>query len=172
MSIGNQIGLDELFAYKNQLIGDIWTNKTIVDLITEDEHLRKHPEELVYKQVFPWEKVPGTTEVATTYVCIEVDVKNVLDKTYLEPIIYVWIFTHESLYRLPNGGGVRYDKIASEIVKILNGSRMYGIGELNLSSVRKLSPIDHYQGRTLSFITKEYNRIGQSGKAVPANRRS
>ena len=166
-----QYGLDEIFDYKNQIMEDLLTNPGIVSLITDDPHLRQHPERLVYTQIYPWERVPDTTEDATVYICCEVDVRKIPNKTYMLPTIYVWVIVHDSLLRLPNGGGVRYDKLSSEIVKTLNGSRKYGLGELDLSGVKKISPIDHYQGRTLTFDTFEFNRQSPTGKEVPSKRR-
>lgn len=164
-------GLDELFDYKNQIIGDLITNPNIVSLLTDDPALIAAPENLIYTQVFPWERAPGTTEDATTYICCEIDIKDTLNKTYLEPVIYVWVFTHDSLFRLPNGKGIRYDRLASEVAKTLNGSRMYGLGELSLYSAKKSSPIDHYQGRTLTFNALDFNRVSQAAKFVPSNRK-
>lgn len=166
-------GLEELFDYKNKLIGDLLTNENIVNLITDDLDLREHPEDLVYRNVFPFEKIPGTTEDATTYVCCEVDIRNAsANKTYFDAVIYIWAFTHESLFRLPGGRGIRFDALASEIVKTINGSREYGLGELELASVTKMSPIEHYQGRRITFNASDFNRVHQSvGKPVPSNRK-
>ncbi len=167
------LGLNELFDYKNQLMEDMLTNKAIVRLLTNDEKLRRSPMDLVYKQVFPFEFVPKVAENATTYVCCEVDIREVFDKTFLSPVLYIWVFTHEDLACLPRseGGGVRTDKLASEITKSINGSRMYGLGELNLCSVKGFAPINEYQGRMLTFLAKDFNRKNPTGKPIPANRK-
>lgn len=168
MSCEKLLGLDELFDYKNQLMGDLLTNPDIVRLIAEDSDIR--PERLMYSQIFPYEFVPDVTESAKTFVCCEVDIKEVIDKTYLTPVIYIWVFTHKSKVRLPEGG-VRTDKLTSEITKAINGSRMYGLGELNLFSAKRFSPITDYQGRVLTFYARDFNRLNPTGKPVPANRK-
>ena len=171
MSCDELVGLDELFDYKNRLMEDMLTNKEITKLLSEDGITEMKPEQLMYKQVFPYEYVPEVTEHATTFICCEVDIKDVLSKTFLVPYIYIWAFTHKSKVRIPSGG-VRPDKLSSEIVKTINGSRMYGLGELNLYSVKRFSPIDNYQGRVLTFQAKDFNRIYAGGKPVPSNRKS
>jgi hypothetical protein len=170
MSIKELQGLDELFDYKNQLIGDLLSNPEIVRLLSDDCKLGADPESFMYTQVFPYEYVPDTVEHAQTIICCEVDIKEVVNKFLLRPAIYVWVFTHADLLRLPEGG-VRVDKLSSEISKTLNGSRMYGMGELELVSCKRFSPTQHYAGRTLTFYATDYNRIGTIGKTIPHSRK-
>ena len=170
MSCEYLLGLDELFDYKNQLMSDMLTDETILRLLSEDGQPTETPEELMYTQVFPYEYVPDVVEHGKTFICCEVDIRNVQNKTYLDPAIYIWVFTHKSKVRLPEGG-VRTDKIASRITELINGSRMYGLGELNLQSVRNFSPVQDYQGRIMTFYTTDWNRLAPSKQKVPANRK-
>ena len=165
------VGLDELFDYKNQLIKDMLSNETVVRLLDNSCVSKGNPKDLVYKQVFPYEYVPDVTEHGQTFICCEVDIKDVIDKTFLTPAIYIWVFTHKSLLRLDEGG-VRVDKISSEITKEINGSRLYGQGELEIYSAKRFSPITDYQGRILTFYARDFNRLYSQKKGVPANRKS
>lgn len=131
--------LQEFFDYKNQLMEDILTEETIVPLINENVTTETSGS-LAYSQVFPYEYIPETVEHGETFICFDVDVSESLNKTYLLPTIYVWVFTHKSKLRLPEGG-VRTDKLCSEICKKINGSKMYGLGELNLYSVKRFAPM-------------------------------
>ena len=170
MSCEALVGLDELFDYKNQLMDDMLSNEQIIQLLSDDGKTLTAPEKLVYTQIYPYEYVPDVVEHGQTFICCEVDIKDVIDKTFLVPVLYIWVFTHKSKVRLP-GGGVRTDKLSSEITKIINGSRMYGLGELNLQSAKRFSPIGDYQGRILTFYAKDFNRLSPSNKKVPANRK-
>lgn len=131
--------LQEFFDYKNQLMEDLLTNSEIVRLVNDTVAL-ENAEALAYTQVFPCEYVPDTVEHGKTYICFDVDILESVNKTYLLPTLYVWVFTHKSLLRLPEGG-VRTDKLCSEICNAINGSRMYGLGELNLYSVKRFAPM-------------------------------
>jgi len=164
-------GLDKLFDYKNQLMKDMLTKETILLLLDDDYQTLANPKDLIYKQVFPYEYVPDTTEHGQTFICCEVDIRETFNKTFLMPAIYIWVFTHKSKQRLPNGKGVRTDKLSAEIVKTINGSRLYGLGELNLDSAKRFSPIPNYHGRILTFLAKDYNRLSPTGMPVPANRK-
>lgn len=161
--------LEEFYDYKNKFVEDIVTNETIVNLL-DGEFTKDGQKKLVYSQVFPYEFIPDTVEEATTFICCDVDIQEVIDKTYLVPVIYVWVFTHKSKLRLPTGG-VRTDKICSEIAKEINGSRFYGLGETNLSSVRRFAPMSDYQGKVMTFRTTEFNRLYKSDKPMPKNRK-
>lgn len=161
--------LDEFFDYKNQLMEDLLTDESIVTLINEDVSLSKAPS-LRYTQVFPYEYVPETVEVGKTFICFDVDIQKPLGKTYLLPTIYVWVFTHKSKLRLPEGG-VRTDKLCSKIAGVMNGSRNYGLGELDLNSVKRFAPMTDFQGKFMTFYAKDFNRPFNPHKHTPANRK-
>lgn len=162
--------LEEFFDYKNRLTEDLLTSKQIVRLLSDDYEDIDKPETLVYKQVFPYEYVPETVEHGYTFICCEVEVQKISSKTFMSPTLYIWVFTHKSKMRLPEGG-VRVDKLCSEIAKAINGSRYYGLGELDLYSVRRFAPITDYQGKVMSFQAKEFNRFTPTGKPIPSNRK-
>lgn len=161
--------LDEFFDYKNRLMQDLLTNKDIVKLVNEDLDFNKS-KSLAYTQVFPYEYVPDTVEQGKTFVCFDVDIQKSVNKTYLLPTLYVWVFTHKSKLRLPEGG-VRTDKLCSEIAEIMNGSRNYGLGELDLYSVKRFAPMTDFQGKVMSFYAVDFNRLHNSNTQIPTNRK-
>lgn len=126
---------------------------------------------LAYTQVFPYEYLPETVQGGNTYICFDVDITSVSNKTYLTCVLYVWVFSHRSRLRLP-GGGVRPDRICSEICKDINGSRYYGLGELELYSVKRFSPMTDYQGKLMTFHAAEINRTYDGKKDTPNNRKN
>lgn len=72
---------------------------------------------------------------------------------------------------LPDGGGVRMDRICHLIAETINGSFDYGLGRLQLYSVRRFAPETDYNGKVMSFITTDFNVTRPTGKSVPANRK-
>lgn len=161
--------LDELFDYKNQLMEDLLTHKDIVALIDDTVEL-KNAKKLVYKQVFPYEYVPDTVEEGKTFICCDVDIQKTVNQTFLLPTLYVWVFTHKSKLRLPEGG-VRTDKLCSKIAVAINGSREYGLGELDLYSVKRFAPMTDFQGKIMTFTAKDFNRLHNPNKPIPSNRK-
>lgn len=163
------MNLNELYDYKNKLVCGLCSDDEIVKLVTNNDKATVPNQKLPYTQVFPFQFVPETTDNATTFICLDVDIPEVLNKTFLNPVIYIWIFTHKSLLRLPEGG-VRTDRLSTEVNRLLNGSRIFGLGELNLQSVGRFVPISDYQGRVLTYSAKDFNRSRPS-KTPPSNRR-
>ena len=161
--------LEELFEYKNELMKMLCSNKAILELLT-DKTVDKVPDHtMAYKNIFPFEFIPDTVDKGETFICYDVDIIDVENKTFLYPVIYVWVFTHKSKLRLPQGGA-RLDALAVEINKELNGSRYFGLGELYLKRVDRFAPISDYQGRCLTFYAKDFNNTLPS-KKPPINRR-
>ena len=161
--------LDVFFNYKNKLMEDLLTNKSITDLINEDIPSNKI-KSLAYTQIFPYEYVPNTIEEGKTFVCFDVDIQESSNKSFLLPTLYIWVFTHKSILRLPQGG-VRTDFLCSEIAKAINGSRYYGLGELDLYSVRRFAPMTDFQGKVMTFYATDYNRQHTPVKPIPSNRK-
>lgn len=161
--------LDEFFAYKNTLMKDLLTNEAIVHLIDDDLDF-ENAAELAYTRVFPYEFVPETIEHGDTYVCFDVDITKSMNKTFLCPVLYIWVFCHKSKQRLPEGG-VRQDKLCAEIAKAINGSREYGLGELDLYSVKRFAPQTDYNGKLMMFNATDFNRQHDPKRYIPANRK-
>lgn len=160
--------LSELFNYKNQLMQDLCSDPEIVVRVTGNENAAVPNHDLPYSQIYPFEFVPETVSEGRTYICFDIDVLDVMNKTLYKPVLYIYIFTHKSLLRAPDGG-VLIDNISAAVDRILNGNRYYGLGELELKNVSRFVPITDYLGRVLVYSAKDFNR--PSGKPdTPSNR--
>lgn len=164
--------LDDLYDYKNQLMRDLCENEEIVRLVTKSSDAQVPNYDLPYSQIFPFEYVPETVDEAKSFICFDVDITYVPNKTVYLPSIYIWVFTHVSNLRMPDGSGIRIDRLASAVDHILNGSRIYGMGELALSTATRFSPIKDYLGKVLAYSTKEWNRTAANRKPTPRNRKN
>lgn len=165
--------LQDFYDYKNRFAEDVLTDENLVHLITDDANYdMSRVGELMYSHVFPFEYMPETLEKAGTYLFIEVEAQRMTEETFFTPVIYVWIMCHKSKLRLPEGG-VRTDALVSALAGKMNGSRMYGIGELDLYAVRRFSPIADYNGKMMTFHAREFNKPAAARNAfpVPANRK-
>ena len=171
--------LDEFFDYKNQLIGDLLSEPEIVRLLSDkyEEIPLDQAGSLLYTQIFPYEYLPETVEHGKTFICFDVDISRMSDrreapsnKMIYSPVLYIWLFTHKSLMRLPEGG-VRVDKLAHEIAKAIDGSHKYGMGNLELYSVKRFAPAMDYQGKVMTFDATDWHHTNPTGRPWPANRR-
>lgn len=166
--------LDEFYDYKNKVLDDLLTNENILKLLDDNLEVADAGK-LMYKQVFPFEYIPETVEHGRTFICCDVDLipagEN-LNRMIYKPVLYIWVFTHKDLLRLPNGGGVRTDKLAHEVAKKLCGSRYYGMGELTLYSVKRFAPMMDYQGKAIVFHARDWNMPRPNRQPIPANRKT
>jgi hypothetical protein len=162
--------LKELKDYKNELMKTLCCNPEIVRLITDSKQAAVPNLNLRYTQIYPFEYIPETVNEGMTFICFDVDIVEVPNKTFYAPALYIWAFTHKSKMCLAEGG-IRTDRLAEEIDKELNGNRNFGLGELKLHSVSRFSPIVDYQGRVLTYYAVDFNRPGYS-KRPPANRKN
>ena len=164
------MNLQEFYDYKNQLMEDLLTNEKIVKLV-DDSIPMDQAITLAYSRVYPCEYVPETVQEGKTFICFDVDIQMSVNKTFLLPTLYVWVFTHRSKLRLPEGG-VRTDRLCAEICETINGSRKYGLGELNLYAVKRFAPMTDYQGKMMTFHAKDFNRQYDPQKYIPVNRKT
>lgn len=164
------MNLKEFYNYKNLLMKEICSNKEIVKLLLGKDDAVVPCVDLPYSQVFPYEYLPETVDNAQTFICFDVDIQSVTNKMIYSPVIYIWIFTHKSKMHMSEGG-ILTDKISEEIDKILNGSRFFGLGDLDLKSVTRFSPIQDYQGRVLVYTAIDFNRLNPN-KPIPKRRTS
>lgn len=159
-----------LFSYKNHLMEDLLTNEKIRLLLADDASTLYEPEDFMYKQVFPYEYVPETVQFGHTFICSDVDVAASEGTTFLYPTIYIWVFTHKSQLRLPEGG-VRTDELCCEIAQTINGSYRYSQGQLTLYGLKRFAPMTDYQGKCMIFHGKDFNHLYDRTRSVPNNRR-
>ena len=171
--------LEEFVNYKNQLMDDLLGNEEIVRLMDDkyEQTAIEHAGELYLKQIFPFEYLPETVEHGRTFICFDVDISRMSDrreapsnKMIYSPVLYIWIFTHKSLLVLPEGG-VRTDRLAMEIAKTINGSHHYGMGNIELYSVKRFAPTMDYQGKVMTFDATDWNHTRPNNRTWPQNRR-
>jgi len=148
---------------------DLCTNEKVVRMITGDPNTPVPYRELAYKNIFPYQYIPDTVDEGKTMICYDVDVIKVPNRTYYTLALYIWVLTHKSNARLAEGGGL-LDSIAAEIDSMLNGSRLYGLGELKLNAAERFVPIKDYLGRALTYTAWDFNRPAGS-KPKPSNRK-
>ena len=161
--------LTEFFNYKNQLMQDLCSNPEIVHRVTNNPEASCPNHDLPYSQVYPFEFVPETVSDGKTFICFDIDILSAPNKTVYTPALYIYVFTHKSLLRAPDGG-VLIDSIAGAIDTMLNGNRFYGLGELKLDTVTRFVPITDFYGRVLVYTARDFNRA--SGKPETPGDRS
>ena len=162
--------LEEFYDYKNRLIKEIITDDDMVDLI-DPNHTVDDPFDMIYENINPYEFYPETIEKGRVYLCCDVDVFSTGDRPYYTLTLYIWVFAHKSLLKVPEGG-VRTDKICAAIDRKINGSRYYGQGRLELNSSKRFAPMADYAGKMLTYRATDVNKLSMINNDTPANRKT
>lgn len=148
--------LEELSKYKIEIMKRLCLNSKIQTLILLYES-QNQGKEMMYRYIFPYAFVPDTVASSNTFICFDLEVQRVENRTFKDINIMFWTFTHQSLMRTDEG--IRTDILADEIDKILNGNRDLGIGTVELKNVGRVNPAKDYHGRTLLYKAVDFNRV-------------
>lgn len=163
--------LAEFYDYKNRFMQDLLTDEKIVSLI-DPNHNCENPIDMVYDNVNPFEFYPETLEQGKVYVCCDVDVTSTGGKPYYSLALYVWVFAHKSLLRLPEGG-VRTDALCAAIDDKINGSPNYGLGKLKLQSSKRFPIMADYSGKMLVYAASDVEKLYNNPRTEwPSNRKA
>ena len=90
--------LDELSKYKSKVMQRLCENPKIQFLILSRESLNPK-KELMYKHIFPYAFVPDTVTNTSTFVCFDMEVKRVENRSFKDLSIMFWIFSYQSILR-------------------------------------------------------------------------
>lgn len=147
--------LEELSKYKIEIMKRLCLNSEIQSLILLSKS-QNQGREMMYKNIFPYAFVPDTVTNSSTFICFDLEVQRVENRTFKDINILFWIFTHQSLMRTENG--IRTDILANEIDKIMNGNKDLGLGTVDLKKVLRVNPAKDYYGRMLVYRSVDFNR--------------
>ncbi len=134
----------------------------IVELINNPDIDPECPEDLMYENIFPFIRVPGTQDESRNFICYEVDdIGDVARNDRMkQQIIQFVVFVHKSLitteYGIP-----RHDAFGYVIRDLFNRSHLFG-HELKLISSKGSTTDTDYYTRALRFqlITPEVRQDG------------
>lgn len=160
--------LDQLVEYPAKIMQKIAESKECVGLLLNKQFntiTEEDSDEALEKSIFDYQYVDGTTQEATAYIWVELEVTKVQNEQIKDIKIYVSVACHKNYMKLDYAKfagilGNRRDNLIRYIDKELNGAEDLGIGKLSLTSVRTLSPINGFTGRELEYSIPDFNKVG------------
>lgn len=148
--------LSEVPLYRDTITQQICSNDKIIDLIRPDDMLGMKSENLIYKYIFPYDHIIDKATAAGTYLCFDIEAPRIVNRTFVDLRIYFWIITHDRKIATPKG--LRGDLLSIAIEKMMNGSRNFGLGAVELQAWGRFSPAEKFHGRLLMYQTVDFNR--------------
>ncbi|MCL2020437.1 MAG: hypothetical protein FWG70_11895 [Oscillospiraceae bacterium] len=155
--------------YKMDLIKELTSSSEIIEILDSqaDGYIKDEPTSLIYRNLWPYLKVPDIQTSADCHLLIAVDIASVnrLNPTYAKYLITIWCLCHQNRMWVDKRIGTRTDLLAQEVLKLLDGRQNFGFSELRLESNRELILNKNYQYRELKFTCNDLRRsVSPQGK--------
>jgi len=157
---------DELVNYPLTALLKIADSKECVGLL-----LNKNPNSITDEDIdfacdnkmFDYSFVNSTTQEVTAYIFVEADVYRVKNRQIKNLALYVTIACHKNFMRLDptifsGVAGNRRENLARHIDSVLNFSDLFGIGELQLHSIKTGNLGNGFTLKELEYRIPDFNR--------------
>ena len=151
---------------KSCLLEDILCDKEAVRLIEHKGDVELPAKHLLYEQVVPWMKIPGTIEEAQTYVTCEVTIPRVINKATRIYRLHVFVIVHESQMKIDSAigkmlniddRGSKLDILLDRIDSIISGSRRYTFDELTFVGQDIITTAQKFHGKVNRYEIRGWN---------------
>lgn len=163
------MNLEEIGSFKNKVVSKLINDENIIDVLIGDIDSIDDPESAMLGKngtgkggcVFKFEYVPDTQEDSKTFLCVEVVPERTNGDSVTEMTIYVFVYCSKNLmqtYRRKGQAGTRVDILASDVDKVLNGNKEFGIGPLEWAGSSIYKPASCYYGRMLVYQVSAFRR--------------
>lgn len=156
--------LDEIIDYKKKVIDALGSSQTVVGLLLNNPTIDMSSDEaysVFQNNLFDYNYINETPQQATALIMVEVEVPRVTSSTIKDMTLYLQIVVNKSYMELPKPAfkgirGNRRDNLTRQIDLLLNDSRGFGIGRLQLQSVLVANVADGYTSHMLTYTIPDF----------------
>ena len=165
-----QTHLDEIINYKSNVIIDLCNSPLVVGLMLDKTNpdVNGDDGDDARSRMYDFDYITETNLQAEAYILVDADVVSAPTWTVKNMELYVQIVLNKSYMKLDNKRwkgrkGNRLDNLVREIDILLNGSRDYGIGKLQLVSARTANVPAAFTSKLLVYQVPDFARDRQVG---------
>lgn len=163
--------LDELAEYPVKALQKIGTDETIVQLLTDNPLVDMESDEadsVFDKYLFDYGYVDGTAEEASAYICVEAEVTKNISSTMKDMRLFVTIYCHKDFMHIDATkfkglSGNRRENLTRFVDNLLNGSDIFGVGELTLLSARVVPAPVGFAAREMTYRVPDFREKRMKG---------
>lgn len=150
-------------SLKRKIMLKLANNSKIFDLIDNDSVSKESPDDLIYKNIFPYLKVDYTIQEAVTCIGVKIDYPNIDSNEIYKDAQLTFLVVSANRCLKVDGGYTRTDLIGEEILNAFNWDDSLGF-TLKLSSDKE-DPLDEtFYYRKLVFNTVSPNSMKNGDK--------
>lgn len=148
---------DDIIRKKRIIEQALYSDPDIVEVLDDPDIDPSCPEDLLYKSIYPFIRIPGTQDKSKNYITFSISDMGLSSRNEVMKNQYVQfvIFVHKDLAKT-NFGMARHDCLGFIIKDIFHLSNMLGAQMVLVSSVEGATDTD-YLTRTLKFELVDHN---------------
>lgn len=148
--------LDSIVEFKDTVIQKLATSQEVIGLILDkpDIDVNSEDAEAVYKHLYSYDYLDDTVSTDSADIAIDVDLYEKPTGTEAKYYLYVQIICNKGYMGIKNFKGLkgnRRDNLARFVDKMLNGSRDFGIGRLDLVRAETTNVPYRFTCKTLTY---------------------
>ena len=142
---------DDIIRKKRVIAKMLYSDPDIIEVLDNPDINPEYPEDIMYKNIFPFIRIPGTQDVSKSFITFMLDDMETAqtNKAMKSQFLKVVIFVHKDL-TTTKWGTERHDLLAYLIRDIFHLSNNLGL-QLNLVYNREGVTDTDYCTRTLQF---------------------
>lgn len=169
----NTTPLDTLINYKADVISKLSNAKSVVALMLNNPDIDMDSDaayDITSTNIYDFDYVDKTVERSDAYIMVDCDMLGPTSGSVNAYEVYVQVVCSKSFMRLPSSTfkgvkGNRCDNLVRQIDFLLNGTRIFGIGKLDLASVTSAVVPDSFTSKMLTYRVVDYRgeRYGNHG---------
>lgn len=160
----DRTNLDGLVEYPVKTLYKIGQCPGVVQLLTDNPEVDMDSDaadDVFDKYLFDYGYVDSTTEEAAAYICVEADCMGASNMAIQGMRLYVTVYCHKNYMdvdtsKFRGAAGNRRDNLVRLVDNELNGSDIFGIGELKLDSARVVPAPTGFTARELTYSVPEF----------------
>ena len=148
-----------VIKYKRKLASMFINDDRIVELLNNDEVAL--PEDLIYKNIFPFIRVPNAPDEQLNYICFKAYMPQVYTQSmfFQKLVIEIYVISHQGEL-ITDEGATRIDLLAEEVENLLNGSMEFGKKPLELISNIEDNVGTNHRCRILRYEAEDVDICG------------
>lgn len=156
--------IDELIDFKENVISAIAESQTVIGLIANDPNIdldSDRAEDIIEENIFDFDYVDRTVVRTDAFVMVETEMTRPSSGMMTEWYVYVQVVSNKSYNKLDKKlfkglKGNRKDNLVREIDYLLNGSRDFGVGKLELIHVDPATVPDTFTSTMLTYQVVDF----------------
>ena len=164
--------LQDIVDYKAQVIAQLVASQPVVGLLLDDPNIDLDSDKAIDSLddlIFDFDYIDRTVERSDAFIMVEADMIGPSSGSFNTWELYVQIVCHKDYVKMDGKKfkgvrGNRRDNLMCEVDKLLNGTRLFGIGKLELKNAITAMVPDSFTSKMLTYVVKEPRRERYGGK--------